>query len=150
MNAYVMCGVPGSGKSTYAHNLYKKHNAVVISGDDIRAELYGDASVQGNWVEIHEAIEEAVSAASGDSKVVVLDGTHYRASYRKEAVAMLHSYGYTDISLVVVDRPLDLCLERNAQRSRNVPEHVIRSMYSKLQSSLRNIEQEGFTRVIHV
>ena len=87
LTAYVMVGAPGSGKSTFANELAESENAIVISGDDIRAELYGNADIQGNWVEIHDRIEELVSEACGMD--VVLDGTHYRASYRKDAIAIL-------------------------------------------------------------
>ena len=66
MTAYVMVGAPGSGKSTYAAKLAKEHNAIIISGDDIRAELYGSADIQGNWGEIWERIDELVSDAGGE------------------------------------------------------------------------------------
>ena len=45
-----MVGAPGSGKSTYAARIAKRENAVIISGDQIRAELYGDANIQGEWM----------------------------------------------------------------------------------------------------
>lgn len=148
MRAYVTCGSPGSGKSTFANELAESEKAFVISGDDIRAALYGDANIQGNWVEIHDRIEELVSEACGMD--VVLDGTHYRASYRKEAIALLRSYGYDHITLIVVNPPLETCLKRNASRSRKVPEHVIRTMHEKLQSSLSNVHNEGFDEVTFV
>lgn len=144
MNAYVMCGAPGSGKSTYAAKLAQTENAVVISGDDIRAELYGSADIQGNWVEIHDRIEELVAEAGGVP--LILDGTHYRASYRKEAVALLMSYGY-DVEAVIVNPSLETCLRRNASRSRKVPEHVIRTMHEILNNSLKNIYNEPFHRI---
>jgi predicted kinase len=145
LTAYVMVGAPGSGKSTFANELAESENAFVISGDDIRAELYGDADNQGNWVEIHDRIEEMVSEACGMD--VVLDGTHYRASYRKKAIAMLKSYGYSKIEAVVVNPTVETCLKRNASRLRKVPEHVIRTMHEKLNASLKNIYDEPFDRI---
>ena len=38
-NFYMMVGLPGSGKTTFAHNIEK--GAVVISSDTIRKELWG-------------------------------------------------------------------------------------------------------------
>jgi len=148
LNAYVMVGAPGSGKSTHAHKLAQIENAVVISGDDIRAELYGSADIQGNWVEIQDRIEELVSEACG--MPVILDGTHYRASYRKEAIALLKSYGYNKIEAVVLETSLANCLTRNSRRERNVPEHIIQIMHQKLQASLKTIDQEDWDHITYV
>jgi len=143
-----MVGAPGSGKSTYARTLAKTEDAVVISGDDVRAELYGDANIQGEWNEIQNRIVELIEENVG--KPVVLDGTHYRASYRKEAVNLLRSYGYNNITAVVIDKSLEVCLTQNAARSRVVPRHVIVNMHQKLQSSLRGINSEDFERIQYV
>ena len=142
-----MVGAPGSGKSTHSQKISDSENAVVVSGDRIRYELYGDSSIQGNWSEIHDRIEAEVADAAAFNRPVVLDGTHYRASYRKEAVAMLRSYGYDDVEAIVVNPSLATCLARNFQRSRNVPDYVIKEMYGKLQSSLRKIDSDGFDAV---
>jgi len=148
MRAYIMVGAPGSGKSTYAAKLAERENAVIISGDDIRAELYGDADIQGQWAEIHDRIETLVSEAAGKS--VILDGTHYRSSYRKEAIALLQSYGYDQIEAVVLDATLDRCIMQNAVRQRNVPRHVIVNMHEKLQSSLKTITNESFSHINYI
>ena len=140
-----MVGAPGAGKSTLATQIEKAENAVVISGDEIRAELYGNAAIQGEWEEIHDRIEEVVSESCGVP--VVLDGTHYLASYRREALALLRSYGYDDIEAVVVNPPLEDCIFRNANRHRGVPRHVVIGMHEKLQNSLAHISIEGFNRV---
>lgn len=144
MNAYVMVGAPGSGKSTYAAKLADIENAVVISGDDIRAELYGSPIVQGNWSEIWDRIEELVFESCG--MPVILDGTHCRPDYRAEAITLLRSYGYNEIEAVVMETSLPKCLERNSQRQRQVPEHVIKQMHSDLTQSLKTIQSEPFTR----
>jgi len=145
MKAYVMVGAPGAGKSTLATKLAEDENAFVISGDEVRAELYGNAANQGNWEEIHDRIEELVSEAVGVP--VVLDGTHYLSSYRKEALTLLRSYGYDEVEAVVVNTPLEDCIFRNANRHRGVPRHVVIGMHEKLQKSLEFIGTEGFSQV---
>ncbi len=144
-----MCGAPGSGKSTYAKKLAQIENAVIISGDDIRAELYGSAEVQGNWTEIWDRIEELVSESCGVP--VILDGTHYRKDYREEAIALLRSYGFEKVEVVVMDASLATCLARNFQRAeRNVPDYIVKEMHEKLQQSLKKILNEDFDRVNYV
>ena len=146
LEAYVMVGAPGSGKSTQVSKLVASHpDAVVISGDDIRAELYGDADIQGNYTEIHDRMLEILEENVG--RTVIMDGTHYRAAYRKEAIAMLNSYGYNKVVAVVVDKPLAVCLRQNSLRDRKVPEHVIERMHNSLQASLKNITNEPFHRI---
>lgn len=145
MKAFVMVGAPGAGKSTLAAQIQKDEGAVIVSGDEVRAELYGDASIQGKWTEIHDRIEELVSEACGNS--VILDGTHYLSSYRKEALTMLKSYGYDEVEAVVVNPPLDECIFQNASRHRGVPRHVVINMHKKLQESLQFIDTEGFSQV---
>ena len=147
LDAYVMVGAPGAGKSTYATKLAEMEDAVIISGDDVRLELYGSASIQGKWHEIWDRIEELVSESCG--MPIILDGTHYRRDYREEAVALLRSFGYTCIEAVVVNPTLATCLSRNFQRKRHVPDYVIQEMHEKLQTSLKSIDNEDFDRITY-
>jgi len=148
-SAFVMVGAPGSGKSTYAVKLAKERNAVIISGDDIRAELFGSAEIQGNWFAIWDRIVELVEGYS--DRNVILDGTHYRGDYRAEAITMLRSYGYYSVEAVVVNPSLATCLARNFQRAdRNVPDYVVKEMHEKLQRSLGKIDLEDFDKIHYV
>lgn len=144
--AYVMCGAPGAGKSTFVSRLMERYpDALIVCGDNIREELYGDASIQGHYPDIQNRMVEMIR--SGKGRVVIMDGTHYLASYRRTAAAILRDFGYTEIELVVVDRPLETCLKQNAARDRKVPEEVIERMHSSLAASLTNVANERFARV---
>jgi predicted kinase len=146
MEAYLMCGAPGSGKSTYiSRNL---PNAVVVSGDNVRAELYGDPSIQGNWMEIQRRMVEIIAENVG--KDIVIDGTHCLKQYRDNMVAILADHGYTKVTAILVDKPLEVCLKQNASRSRQVPEEVIRKMHHSFRESTKNIINESFYRIEHV
>ena len=142
LTAYILVGPPGSGKSTYANELADSENAVVISGDDIRSELYGSAEVQGDWGEIWERIDECVSESCG--MPVIIDGTHCREDYRAEAITLLRSYGYNRVEAIVMKTSLATCLARNFKRERNVPDYIVKQMHSDLQQSLKNITSEDF------
>ena len=142
LTAYVLVGPPGSGKSTYAAKLAATENAVIISGDDIRSELYGSAEIQGDWGEIWERIDELVSESCGVP--VILDGTHCRKDYRAEAIALLRSYGYDRVEAIVMETSLANCLARNFKRERNVPDYVVKQMHQDFQQSLKTITNEDF------
>jgi predicted kinase len=148
MKAFVMVGAPGSGKSTFASKLAETENAFIISGDNVRAELYGDASHQGTWTEIQDRLEELVSEAVGCP--LIMDGTHYKRAYRRETLTLLRSYGYNEVEAVVVNPDLETCILRNANRHRGVPRHVIQRMHTSLQSSLQGIEDEGFAQITYI
>lgn len=144
--AYVMVGPPGAGKSTFSQTLSSDHNAIILSGDDIRHELYGNAAIQGNWSEIWDRMDELV--AENSNRSLVIDGTHCYSNHRQETLTLLQSYGYTDVRAVVIQTPLEECLGRNAKRSRKVPEHVIHRMHKELERNVKGIGREGFSSVL--
>ena len=147
--AYIMVGAPGSGKSTYAKKLAKIENAVIISGDDIRAELFGSAEIQGDWNAIWSRIDELV--AENCHRNVILDGTHFKKKYREEIITLLRSYGYGCIEAVVLHPSLATCLARNFTRvDRNVPDYVVKAMHKTLQQGLKQIDAESFDRLNYV
>jgi predicted kinase len=148
--AFVMVGSPGSGKSTQASKLARDYNAVIVSGDSIREKLYGDASIQGQWPEIEREMRRQIKEAGERGESIIVDNTHVKASLRKRTQKLLRDSGYDSIDAIVVNPPLEVSLSRNAQRSRRVPEEVIRGMHERLRSSLGNIDKEGFESVVYI
>jgi predicted kinase len=144
--AFVLVGAPGAGKTTYARKLAETEKAAVISLDDVRAELFGSAEIQGEWWKIWDRVIELVEENVGRN--VILDGTFYRKDYRAEAIDMLRSYGYWGVNAVVLNPSEATCLARNFQRTeRNVPDYVVKEMHEKLQTSLKNIDTEDFDNI---
>ena len=148
MKAFVLCGVPGAGKTTYAEKLSKLENATIVSGDNIRKELYGSWEIVGNWGEIWGAIDDAVADAVGGN--VIIDGTHCRPEYRAEITTLLRSYGYDNIEALVIDVSLATALARNFQRERNVPDYAVTAMHEEFQRSVDGIINEPFDKVTYL
>ena len=57
---FMLIGIPGSGKSTASQKLSEIYNAPIYSSDDIRKELYGDASVQDNPKKVFDILHKRI------------------------------------------------------------------------------------------
>ena len=148
MRAFVLVGIPGAGKSTYAKQLAEKHHAVIICGDLLRDQLQTTGDYEPCWVQIWDSVEESIEENCG--LPLILDGTHCRPDYRAEAITLLNTYGYTQVEAVLVNPSLETCIRQNKQRQRQVPEHIITEMHSSLQRTLRSLHDEGFDYITTV
>jgi predicted kinase len=128
-----LIGLPGSGKSTFAHSL----NSRIISTDAIRAQLFGEEAIQGSWLriwlEVRSQFQQAVDAiASGEIECAVYDATNAVRKQRRAAIALARKSGFTQITGLWINPSIEVCLERNRLRSRSVPEEVIYRMARRL------------------
>ncbi len=137
---YMMIGISGSGKTTYAHSL--SQNAVVLSSDEIRKELYGKEEEQGDPAKVFELMFNRTMAALRAGKDVIYDATNV---VRKRRVALLQKLPKETFKVaVVVATPIQECLDRNKERERRVPRDVI---MKQLRSFEVPLESEGFNHI---
>ena len=72
----MMIGAPASGKTTFAHKLAKKKsNCIVLSSDEIRKSLYGDASVQGDGNLVFDILYRTAIDYLKQNYCVIVDAT---------------------------------------------------------------------------
>ena len=126
-NFYMMVGLPGSGKTTFAHNIEK--GAIVISSDIIRKELWGSEEKQGDNKIVFEELEKRVMENLAADKSVVCDATNIKAKKRKDFLYRLRKIPNVNTVCMLMSVPYEQCLERNNERGRVVPEEVIKRMY---------------------
>lgn len=134
---YILCGPPGSGKSTWAKKFfstyYLPHHYKIISRDDIRFALLDENDKYFNkeqqvFKEYIRQIQEAID--NGVSKVVC-DATHLNTFSREKLLDNLDLTNIKSIKMICIMPSLNTCLERNEQRGglKHVPRSVIRRMY---------------------
>ena len=130
---YLMCGVPGSGKSTCLKNIELEKNSIIISRDKIRYSIvkpeedyfsHEDEVLKKFWEEINNALSAGLN--------VYIDQTSLTPKARKWLLQ--HIEGYNNAYIIWLDEELETCLERNELRAGTrayVPRSVICRMFAQ-------------------
>ena len=143
----MLIGAAASGKSTAAEKLALKYDAVIISTDRMRAALYGDESIQGNWLEIERLLYIRIGKLINFNKNIILDSTHYKKEYRAKIIKNFSNY--SEISAYFFNYPFSVIYKRNKKRARRVPFDVLAAMYKELKKAPPTIA-EGFKSITNV
>jgi protein phosphatase len=136
----VLIGAAASGKSTFAGRQFDA--AAVISSDQLRTEAAGPTLDDIVFAELHRRVQARLSAGL----VTVVDATNTDWMWRAQLVAAARRSGRAAIA-IVFNLPLELCLARNAARSRTVPPLVIRRQVEVVTGDLDRFDLEGFAAV---
>lgn len=150
----MMVGVPGSGKSTKIQDFVKLYDAKVFASDAIRAELYGDESIQGDPKEVFRVLEERLFEALAAGENVIYDATNIKWKNRKAFVDKVRKTCDALCFLAIMATAPDVCKSRNAGRERQVPVGVIDRMVKNFEVPVPaegwdgiNIYRSGFDAV---
>lgn len=147
-----MCGIPGSGKSTWAKHKVEQTGGVWISRDAIRFSIIKDDEDYFS----HE--DEVLAKFFGDVQEqlnnplvedIVVDASHLSPKARQATLGRLNLTNATEVNCVMFDVPVAVAIKRNDQREgrARVPHSVIRRM--DCQKTFPTAK-EKFTRIIRV
>lgn len=128
-NLFLMCGVPGCGKSTFL-NKVRHTTAVVVSRDEIRFSIVKpDEEYFSHENETLEIFWNKINEALAANKDVFVDQTSLTPRSRKWLLE--HVTGYDFSHVIWIDEDLETCLKRNKMRHGTrafVPEQTIQRM----------------------
>lgn len=144
---YVMCGIPGSGKSTWVENNltpFDKH----VSRDDIRFSMIKEGEEYfSKENKVFEQFCTDIIANLNKGYNVYADATHINSSSRKKLLNKVHTYA-DKIYCIEMPTPVSIALERNEGRKdqglRYVPPSAIKRMYSQYEDPTY---EEGFDEI---
>lgn len=130
MKVIFTVGLPGSGKSTFVKQLAQRENAVVLSSDAIRQELFGDATKQKSRV-VFRTLYERLNSLVAKGFSVIVDATNIERERRMFALRKIPSTAQK--VCYYFDTPYSICVARNQQRKRHVPLIVMEKMRKHLE-----------------
>ena len=153
---FILCGIPGSGKSTWARKQienYGMDKVAWISRDQIRFNLVKPNeeyfSRENEVVDIF--VNEIQKAINNRTPFVLADATHLNRKSRTQLLNQL-VLNETSVLYVYFDVPLSIALERNAKRQgrERVPDSVIEKMYYSFSRPAANtiiIDENGNEKI---
>lgn len=147
---YILCGIPGSGKSTWIknHKSSFKGKVKVVSRDEIRFSIIGeDEDYFSHENEVYNKFIKEIKDGLSNYDIVFADATHINEASRAKLLRSLgKSLNNVKVIAIVIKPSLQVTLAQNAQREgrKFVPVSQIRRMnYSFNKPTL----EEGFDEI---
>ena len=118
---FLMCGLPGSGKTTLARQLEHEHSALRLTPDEWLGAIFGPNRVPDDQRDALEALQWGVAVRMLSLGVnVVLDWGLWTRSEREEYRARAEALG-ARVELRFLDVPLDELCARLRARNADLP-----------------------------
>lgn len=145
MSRFMMiCGPAGCGKSTFAKTL----DGEIFSSDAIRAELFGNASVQDNPGLVFKTLYSRMFKHLHNGGNAILDATNL---YHKDRVGVLNSVRNiapdAECVCFAFNTDYETCTARNQRRDRHVPDNVIARHINRYEYPSMD---EGWDKIVQV
>jgi len=133
-------GLPGSGKTTW----FKRRGVTPLSSDMLRNILFDDIDEQRYQGLVFSTLRSLLRARLlARMPWNYVDATNLATHERRQWIKMAKGFGY-DVHAVFFDVPVEVCLERNRRRERQVKEELVQRMAAKLRPPTF---EEGFSKI---
>ena len=120
---YIMIGIPGSGKSTYAKRIIQNYNEekkkiIYVSRDKIRFNLVKENEEYfSREDEVYQEFIDTIRVSLVSGLDVIADATHLNKYSRMKLIGALYDdLKNTEVISIFMRTPIQTCIERDYQR----------------------------------
>ena len=138
---YVLCGLPGSGKTTYAKQLSENTGIKRYSFDEYPGACDPRITKQAKQ-QMYKDIRTDLNAGHQ----VILDDLHTKKEWRSNLLSTINAP--CQKILIVMNTPVEECLIRNRQRKhRALPDFIIKTLNQTYEHPALS---EGWDEIIYI
>lgn len=145
----ILVGAAGAGKSTFAARHFPPD--AVLSSDQLRAAIAGDAADQSATRRAFTLLHRALDRRLAAGLLTVVDATNVTAAARRTIRRTAARHGVPVVA-IVLDLPEAVVRERNAARStRVVPDEVVTNHLGLLAATMSGaLAGEALALIVHL
>ena len=140
----VLCGPAGTGKSTFAAQRFP--TTTIVSSDRCRGMICDDENSQAVNKDAFDLFYFILRKRMLNGYFCVADSAALLPAARRELRDLSRHYGYYGC-LLILNTPLEICLQRDRQRTRQVGESVIHYHAGLFAQVFRDAPLEGWERI---
>lgn len=127
---YMMCGISGSGKTTFAKKFAKTNNLRYINPDQFYGLYNGDECHHYDEFEIWMALFRALHMAEQSGVSVIFDTNSPTMVDRTQILNWFPDFQHI---LIYIQADPELCMKNNVSRRRVIPDDVMRNMIKRFE-----------------
>lgn len=135
---YVLCGLPGAGKTTISRQLQQQYHAELY--------CYDEFIKHHNLLDKRQQMFEKIVSDLRTGKDVILDDLHTCIEWRINLLSAIQNVPCKKV-LIVMTTSLEECIRRNSQRTNRLPDFVIYYLNSQYQPPTLD---EGWDDIIYI
>lgn len=142
---FLMTGMSGAGKTTFAKMYAKENHLLYLCPDDFYALVNGDERLHIHEYEIWRMIFDAIRLAERDHRDIILDTN---SPTRANRTSLLDTFPEFDEYILIEKKaPFDVCWENNQNRHRTIPEKDFRMIWRSLEPVVEELEDSRWNRI---
>ena len=150
--AFFLAGGPGSGKSYVVARTTSPFGMRIVNSDDVFEKYLRDAQLnfkmdanQGKQRDALRQRAKVITKKKQDNYIegrlgMVIDGTGKDYNKITTDASTLRQIGY-DVHMIFVNTSLEVALERNTQRPRQVPEKIVIDSWNQVQQNIGKFQR---------
>lgn len=128
---FLLCGVSGSGKTTWSKEFAKSKGYVLLNVDDFYKAFNGDDKIHENVFDVWMCVFRAIHDLEKAGKDCIIDTNALTENDRNQMIWWFPGFEH---NLIWIDTDFDLCYKNNCSRDRIVPKDRFDEMCARFES----------------